>query len=224
MGRSRVPGIYQDGEGRWCVDKWYKGERLRNRLETAEEAKAWLFSRLDQLRRVKVWGERPRHLFDQAAARYLDEYAQLVSIHDTGQMLAGVMPYIGHLHLDQVHDGPLRPFVVARLKAGRAPKTINLGLSAVRRVLNLAARKWRDENGRTWLEAAPLITLLPLVGQQREPRPINLGRAASVATTAARSSGADGPLRSADWRTRRRCVRSAMGVGNPGARIGALRV
>ena len=117
MGRSRVPGIYQDGEGRWCVDKWYKGERLRNRLETAEEAKAWLYSRLDQLRRVKVWGERPRHLFDQAAARYLDEYAQLVSIHDTGQMLAGVMPYIGHLHLDQVHDGPLRPFVVARLKA-----------------------------------------------------------------------------------------------------------
>ena len=172
MGRSRVPGIYQDGEGRWCVDKWYKGERLRNRLETAEEAKAWLYSRLDQLRRVKVWGERPRHLFDQAAARYLDEYAQLVSIHDTGQMLAGVMPYIGHLHLDQVHDGPLRPFVVARLKAGRAPKTINLGLSAVRRVLNLAARKWRDENGRTWLEAAPLITLLPLVGQQREPRPL----------------------------------------------------
>ena len=82
MGRSRVPGIYQDGEGRWCVDKWYKGERLRNRLETAEEAKAWLFSRLDQLRRVKVWGERPRHLFDQAAARYLGEHAHLASIQD----------------------------------------------------------------------------------------------------------------------------------------------
>ena len=39
MGRSRIPGIYQDEQGRWCVDKWYKGERLRNRLETAEEAK-----------------------------------------------------------------------------------------------------------------------------------------------------------------------------------------
>ena len=172
MGRSRIPGIYQDGEGCWCVDKWYKGERLRNRLETAEEAKAWFFSRLEQQRRVKLWGERPRHLFDQAAARYLDEHAHLASIRDTGQLLAGVMPYIGHLHLDQVHDGTLRPFVQARLKVGRAPKTINLALSAVRRVLNLAARKWRDDNGRTWLEAAPLITMLPLVGQQREPRPI----------------------------------------------------
>ena len=172
MGRSRIPGIYQDGDGRWWVDKWYKGERLRNCLETAEEAQAWLFSRLDQLRRVKVWGERPRHLFDQAAARYLSEHAHLASIEDTGLLLAGVMPYVGHLYLDQVHDDTLRPFVEARHKAGRAPKTINLALSAVRRVLNLAARKWRDDEGRTWLDAAPMITMLPLVGQQREPRPI----------------------------------------------------
>jgi DNA polymerase III delta prime subunit len=130
--------------GRWCVDKWYKGERLRNRLETADEAKAWLVSRLDQLRRVKVWGERRRFLFDQAAARYIGEQGQLVSIEDTAQLLAGVMPYIGHLFLDQVYDDTLQPFVEARLKAGRAPKTVNLALSAVRRVLNLAARRWRD--------------------------------------------------------------------------------
>ena len=172
MGRIRISGIYQDGEGYWCVDKWYKGERLRNRFETAEDAKAWLVSRLDQRRRVKVWGERARYLFDQAAARYLDEYAHLASIEDVALLLAGVMPNIGHLYLDQVHDDTLRPFVQTRLKAGRAPKTINLALSAVRRILNLAARKWRDENGRTWLEAAPLITMLPLVGEQREPRPI----------------------------------------------------
>jgi integrase len=172
MGRSRVPGIYPDGHGRWWVDKWYKGERLRERFETAEEAKAWLFSRLDQLRRVKVWGERPRLLFNQPAARYLDEYAHLPSIEHTAIMLEGVMPYIGNLYLDQVHDASLAPFVQARLKAGRAPKTVNLALSSVRRVLNLAARKWRDEKGRTWLESAPLITMLPLVGEQREPRPI----------------------------------------------------
>jgi len=28
----------------------------------------------------------------------------------------------------------------------------------VRRILNLAARKWRDEQGLTWLETAPLIS------------------------------------------------------------------
>jgi hypothetical protein len=31
-------------------------------------------------------------------------------------------------------------------------KTINLDLSFVCRILNLAARKWRDEQGLTWLE------------------------------------------------------------------------
>jgi integrase len=172
MGRTRISGIYQNGEGRWCVDKWYKGERFRNSFETAEDAKAWLVLQLEQRRRVKVWGERPRYLFDQAAARYLDEHSRLASIEDVAILLAGVMPYIGQLYLDQVHDETLRPFVQARLKAGRAPKTINLALSAVRRVLNLAARKWRDDNGKTWLEAAPLITMLPLIGEQREPRPI----------------------------------------------------
>jgi len=31
-------------------------------------------------------------------------------------------------------------------------KTINLDLALVRRILNLAARKWRDEQSLTWLE------------------------------------------------------------------------
>ena len=77
-----------------------------------------------------------RPIWHHKGKSYLDEYAQLVSIHDTGQMLAGVIPYIGHLHLDQVHDGPLRPFVVARLKAGR-----------------VVCSTWRLENGATKTDA-----------------------------------------------------------------------
>jgi integrase len=85
------------------------------------------------------------------------------------------MPYIGKLDLRQVHDGTLAPFQTARLAEGRAHKTINLALGVVRRILNLAATSWRDEGGKTWLEQAPKITLLPLVGHQREPRPITWG-------------------------------------------------
>jgi integrase len=50
---------------------------------------------------------------------------------------------------------------------------VNLELSVVRRILNLCATSWRDESGLTWLEQAPKITLLPLAGHQREPRPIS---------------------------------------------------
>jgi integrase len=42
----------------------------------------------------------------------------------------------------------------------------------VRRILNLAARAWRDECGVTWLETAPLITLLPLANV-RKPYPLS---------------------------------------------------
>jgi len=51
-----------------------------------------------------------------------------------------------------------------------------LGLGIVRRILNLAAKSWRDEHGRTWLEHAPAITMLPLVGHQREPQPLTWGQ------------------------------------------------
>jgi hypothetical protein len=32
-------------------------------------------------------------------------------------------------------------------------------LEVVRRILNLAARSWRNEHGLMWLETAPLITM-----------------------------------------------------------------
>ena len=39
---------------------------------------------------------------------------------------------------------------------------------------NASPRKaWRDEQGKTWLEQAPAITMLTLVGHQREPRPLS---------------------------------------------------
>ena len=68
--------------------------------------------------------------------------------------------------------GTLRPFIEAR-QAGRIKhKSINLALSVVRRILNLAARLWRDETGKTWLETAPLIQLLPTT-DARKPYPLS---------------------------------------------------
>jgi integrase len=54
--------------------------------------------------------------------------------------------------------------------AGLASGTINKDLSVVRRVLNLAARVWRDENGLSWLSAPPLIQFVK--GPRRRPYPL----------------------------------------------------
>ncbi len=172
MGRPQS-GIYRDQQGNWWVDKVYRGTRLRQCFgQDLEEAQNWLIFQLEQLRKSHLFGDRAKRTFDEAAAKYLLEHQDKVSISNDIYLLETLMPYIGHYTLDQIHDGTLQSYVQARKGKGIANKTVNLGLALVRRILNLAARSWRDENGKTWLDTPPLLSLLPLIGHQREPRPI----------------------------------------------------
>ncbi len=174
---QKIRGIYPEKDGTWQVDKWYLGTRLRQRgFPTAGEAESWLIARLGELRAVHLHGMRPERTFDQAAAHYVTTHQDKKSLPTEIILLDSIMPFIGQLTLPQVHDGALAPYVAARKAEGRKNKTINLALGAVRRILNLAATSWRDEDGKTWLEQAPKITMLPLVGHQREPRPISWGQ------------------------------------------------
>lgn len=172
MGRP-ASGIYRDKEGYWWVDKVYAGTRLRRRFgQDLGEAKDWLIRELEQLRQAKLFGARRKSTFDEASVKYLLDHQDKVSLENDIYLLETLMPFIGKLTLDQIHDGTLAPYVAHRKGKGLAHKTVNLGIALTRRILNLAARKWRDENGRTWLEAPPMLTMLPLIGHQREPRPI----------------------------------------------------
>lgn len=80
---------------------------------------------------------------------------------DNAAWLKQAMPFIGEQPLGNVHDATLAPFVAWCKAKGDKNKTINNKLGVVRHILNLAARKWRDERtGITWLETPPLITML----------------------------------------------------------------
>lgn len=176
MGQT-TRGIYPGQNGTWEVDKWWRHHRLRQRgFSSFEEAEGWLIQHLADLRQVVLMGHRPVRTFDEAAAHYLLTHQDKASLITETLLLKTVMPTIGHLTLPQVHDGSLAPYVTARLASGRAHKTVNLALGVVRRILNLAATAWRDEDGTTWLQQAPKITMLPLVGHQRAPRPISWGQ------------------------------------------------
>ena len=172
---QQMRGIYPyEKNGTWEIDKWWRGTRFRQRgFLSFEEAESWLISQLARLRAVKVHGQREVRTFDDAAAHYLTVNQDKKSIITEIYMLTSLMPTIGQLELHHVHDATLAPYVTARLKAGRSHKTVNLALSVVRRILNLAASTWRDDSGKTWLVTAPKLTLLPLLGHQREPRPIS---------------------------------------------------
>lgn len=90
------------------------------------------------------------------------------------------MPYVGHLGLDQIHNGTLKPFVNAKKSEGRKNKTINHSLAIVRRIVNLAARDWRDEEGLTWLHTAPMITFQ--TDRSKTAKADHVGRATQVAS------------------------------------------
>lgn len=175
MGQS-TRGVYPDKNGLWQVDKWKWGTRFRQcGFQSFGEAESWLIRRLNEKREAMLHGLRIGRTFDQAAAHYISLHEDKASLETEIFMLSSVMPYIGTLELRQVHDGTLAPYKNKRLEDGRSHKTVNLALGVVRRILNLAATSWRDEGGKTWLEQAPKISMLPLVGHQREPRPITWG-------------------------------------------------
>ena len=64
------------------------------------------------------------------------------------------------------------PWIDDRRRTETAVGTINQGLQIVRRILNLAASEWMDDQGLTWILAPPKIKLLP-DRHKRQPYPLN---------------------------------------------------
>lgn len=174
MGHTkRPPGLIRVGKT-WHIDKKVHGYgRLCEscRTDNLQEAIDYLTHRLAEIRLETLHGVRPTRTFRVAATRFLEENQHKRSIDRDVQALKLLDPYIGDLPLQQVHSGTLNRYVQARSKRV-TPGTINRDLAVVRRILNLAARCWRHDNGTSWLETPPLIQMLPN-DNPRQPYPLS---------------------------------------------------
>ncbi len=173
MGRKRTTGLRNRG-GVWHIEKQVLGQKIHESTGTSsiKEAELVLAHRIEEIRQAKKFGARPARTFREASTKFLEDNMHLASIHNYAIYVRQLDPFVGRLPLQQVHLGTLQPFINSRRKEGVKAKTINLALSLVRRILNLAARLWRDESGMTWLETPALIQLLP-VTDARAPYPIS---------------------------------------------------
>ncbi|ROO33434.1 Phage integrase family protein [Pseudomonas sp. 7SR1] len=183
MARKAISGLYQKG-GIWQIDKVFRGERLRESTGTSDrqEAEQYLIHRLEQLRQQKVYGVRRMRTWDEAATKFLIDNKDQPSIKLTAHHLKQLHPYLKDLPLTHIDDQALEPFVRDRLKGmvlpcGKqlkpaAPRTINISIERVIRVLSLCVRKWRDEERRPWLDSVPMLTRLDLKKKVREPYPM----------------------------------------------------
>jgi len=174
MGLQKSPGLTKRG-GVWHVDKQVRGTRLRESTGTSDfkQAQEYVAKRINDVREAQIHGLRPIHTFRAAATRFLQEYAQRKRVRDDAQLLKQLDPFIGELELRQVHMGTLQGFIAKKRSDGVKVRTINTALAVVRRILNLAAGEWMDDNGMTWLEAAPKIKLFP-VKDARLPYPLSV--------------------------------------------------
>jgi integrase len=134
---------------------------------------------MEQTRQAQVYGVRPTRTFDEAAAKFVLENQHKRSIDDDVMHLKMLMAWIGGTSLDRIHIGTLQAWIAKRRAEGRSVGTINHGLKVVRRILNLASSEWVDDNGLTWIPAAPKIKLLPDVNK-RQPYPLSWQEQASL--------------------------------------------
>lgn len=184
MARKTISGLTLRG-GVWHVNKVVKGQRIYESTETGsrEEAERYLIHRLEEIRQATVYGVCKVRTWREAATKYLLEFQHQPSIWLTALYLEQLDPFIGELPLTHIDDDALRPFIAFKKKEtvtksgvkkpGAANRTVNIALQRVVRVLNLCARKWRDENKHPWLNTVPMITMLDEKKDRRQPYPLS---------------------------------------------------
>lgn len=162
MGNKRSPGLIKRGSI-WHINKKIYGRRISEstRSSSLAEAERYLVHRLEEIRQATVYGIRPTRCFRLAAIKFLRENQHKASLRIDARLIKELDPFIGQLSLAAVHQSNLETYIQKRKAAGVKNRTINYGLQVVRRILNLAAQEWVDENGLSWLATTPKIRLLP---------------------------------------------------------------
>lgn len=175
MARKTITGLSQRN-GVWHIDKKVNGERIYESTGTGDRAEAerYLIHRLERLRQEKIYGVRRMRIWREAATRFLLEFKDQPSIALSAGHLKQLDPFIGDIPLTHIDDEALEPFVRHKLDVdGVSNRTVNIALERVIRVLNLCARKWRDDERRPWLDTVPMITKLEERRSSRKPYPMS---------------------------------------------------
>jgi integrase len=174
MAKKKNPGLYKRN-GIWHIRKTIYGGTIQESTGTGDLTKAeeHLIYRIEQIRQQVCFGARKPCTFREAVVRYLEDKARegKATIKVDKSRFRGMDKFVSHLHLDEIHMGTLEPLISDMKKRGVKNQTLNHTLKLIRQVLRLASAEWIDENGNTWLHAAPPIKLFDL-RDARKPYPL----------------------------------------------------
>lgn len=140
------------------------GQEVRRSTGTEDKKAAEEYeARLKQeLWRIARMGDKPRHTWQEAVVRWIEETSHKASHADDLAHLRWLDGHLGAVYLDQIDRGRLHDLMSARRRektrvSGQpvTNATINRLLSVVHAILRRAAMAW------DWLAQAPTIPLLP---------------------------------------------------------------
>lgn len=152
-------GIYRrDGSKVWQMTFCVSGKQIRQTTGTEDKKLAERIYRkiLGQIAEGK-WFEldvASRITFEEMAAKYEDEeYQRLKSKRSTQGYLKQLKAYFGSYALGDLNPALFNEFIQMRKKKGVKSSTINRQLNLLRRMLNLAKKRW------LWIKDVPPIEM-----------------------------------------------------------------
>lgn len=162
--KKTLPGLNRDSKtGNWILDKQILGHgRLYRSTKTQDyaEAERRAIKWIKETEEASIHGKRTRLTFNEACAIYIETETKTSLDDDIGD-LKQLVPFIGDLYLDEIHNDTLKPFIQHLRDNDRKATTVNRKIRVAGRILNLAARHWRDEYHKPYLDSPPLLKQLP---------------------------------------------------------------
>ncbi|MFO1257812.1 MAG: hypothetical protein U1E78_05320 [Gammaproteobacteria bacterium] len=83
MGRKSIPGL-RNRHGIWHIQKYVLGEQICESTGTRDlkEAELILARKIEEIRHAKIFGVRPKRIFREAAAYFLETNMHLAGINN----------------------------------------------------------------------------------------------------------------------------------------------
>jgi len=142
MAATRTPGITIGADGRFFIDKRYRGIRIGVRVGplAQKQAEQRLHLEMAQVDLDVARRARWRPTFANCAARYLGQSQDMRSLEATRIHVQLLVKHVGHLEPHQVHDATLVPLISERIADGVTAITINRTLEIARTTFFIARR------------------------------------------------------------------------------------
>ena len=141
----------------WWVKFVHNGKRVQQSTGTSDPIRAKEYH--DKLK-ASLWdrerlGIKPKHSWNEAVVRYVEETSHKASRSDDKAHLRWVDRFLNGVSLDKVDRDLLDRIMSARRAEGVANSTVNRTMEVVRAVLRRAAYDW------DWIDKAPRVRMLP---------------------------------------------------------------